>query len=197
VVRPRRGTVGGPCWGAAVAREYEKGATMRRRRRCTAGTAVAVEGAGARGEDARVLTKRAPGCPSSFLMRLAPYVRSQYLKSVSFSRIEEVRDEVGCGCAGDVGVGFGCWASPQNQRACALLRADWTRRIIASSPRPPQGVNLQNVSENAVVLSTTHQATEARRCAARPIHGDPGSQADFERTVGPVTAKAARTGDGG
>jgi hypothetical protein len=30
-----------------------------------------------------------------------------------------------------------------------------------------------------------------------PIHGNPGSQADFERTVGPVAAKAPRTGDRG
>jgi hypothetical protein len=40
-------------------------------------------------------------------------------------------------------------------------------------------------------------AAEARRCAAWPIHGNPGPEADFERIVGPVAAKAPRTGDGG
>jgi hypothetical protein len=30
-----------------------------------------------------------------------------------------------------------------------------------------------------------------------PIHGNPGPQADFDRIVGPVAAKARPTGDGG
>jgi len=62
---------------------------------------------------------------------------------------------------------------------------------------PPQGGNLPNVNENAVALFNNVKRLKLDVAQHVPIHGNPGPQADFERIVGPVAAKASRTGDGG
>jgi glyoxylase-like metal-dependent hydrolase (beta-lactamase superfamily II) len=62
---------------------------------------------------------------------------------------------------------------------------------------PPQGGNLQNVGENAVVLFNNVKRLKLDVAQHVPIHGNPGPQADFERIVGPVAAKAPRTDGGG
>jgi glyoxylase-like metal-dependent hydrolase (beta-lactamase superfamily II) len=62
---------------------------------------------------------------------------------------------------------------------------------------PPQGGNLANVGENAVVLFNNVKRLKLDVAQHVPIHGNPGPQADFDRIVGPVAAKAPRTGDGG
>jgi len=62
---------------------------------------------------------------------------------------------------------------------------------------PPQGGNLQNVNENAVALFNNVKRLKLDVAQHVPIHGNPGPQADFDRIVGPVAAKAPRTGDGG
>jgi len=62
---------------------------------------------------------------------------------------------------------------------------------------PPQGGNLQKVSENAVVLFNNVKRLKLDVAQHVPIHGNRGPQADFERIVGPVAAKSRATGDGG
>jgi glyoxylase-like metal-dependent hydrolase (beta-lactamase superfamily II) len=62
---------------------------------------------------------------------------------------------------------------------------------------PPQGGNLQNVGANAVVLFNNVKRLKLDVAEHAPIHGNPGPDADFERIVGPVAARAPRTGDGG
>jgi glyoxylase-like metal-dependent hydrolase (beta-lactamase superfamily II) len=62
---------------------------------------------------------------------------------------------------------------------------------------PPQGGNLQNVGENAVVLFNNVKRLKLDVAQHVPIHGNPGPQADFERIVGPVAARSRPTGDGG
>jgi glyoxylase-like metal-dependent hydrolase (beta-lactamase superfamily II) len=62
---------------------------------------------------------------------------------------------------------------------------------------PPQGGNLATVGENAVVLFNNVKRLKLDVAQHVPIHGNPGPQADFDRIVGPVAAKAPRTGDGG
>jgi hypothetical protein len=62
---------------------------------------------------------------------------------------------------------------------------------------PPQGGNLQNVSANAVVLFNNVKRLKLDVAQHVPIHGNPGSQADFERIVGPVAARTPAQGGGG
>jgi len=63
---------------------------------------------------------------------------------------------------------------------------------------PPQGGNIQNVGENAVVLFNNIKRLNLDVAQHVPIHGNPGGQADFDRIVGPVAAKARPAqGDGG
>jgi len=62
---------------------------------------------------------------------------------------------------------------------------------------PPQGGTLANVSANAVVFFNNVKRLKLDVAQHVPIHGNPGPQADFDRIVGPVAAKAPRPGDGG
>ena len=62
---------------------------------------------------------------------------------------------------------------------------------------PPAGGNLQNVNENAVVLFRNVKRLKLDVAQHVPIHGNPGGNADFERIVGPVAARAPAAGDGG
>jgi glyoxylase-like metal-dependent hydrolase (beta-lactamase superfamily II) len=62
---------------------------------------------------------------------------------------------------------------------------------------PPAGGNLANVSANAVALFQNVKRLKLDVAQHVPIHGNPGSQADFDRIVGPVAARAPRPGDGG
>jgi glyoxylase-like metal-dependent hydrolase (beta-lactamase superfamily II) len=62
---------------------------------------------------------------------------------------------------------------------------------------PPAGGNLANVSNNAVVLYRNLKRLKLDVAQHVPIHGNPGSNADFERIVGPVAARTPQQGDGG
>jgi glyoxylase-like metal-dependent hydrolase (beta-lactamase superfamily II) len=62
---------------------------------------------------------------------------------------------------------------------------------------PPAGGNLANVNANAVALFRNVKRLQLQVATHVPIHGNPGPQADFDRIVGPVEAKAPRPGDGG
>jgi glyoxylase-like metal-dependent hydrolase (beta-lactamase superfamily II) len=62
---------------------------------------------------------------------------------------------------------------------------------------PPAGGNLANVSNNAVVLYRNLKRLKLDVSTHVPIHGNPGSNADFERIVGPVAARTPQQGDGG
>jgi glyoxylase-like metal-dependent hydrolase (beta-lactamase superfamily II) len=62
---------------------------------------------------------------------------------------------------------------------------------------PPAGGNLSNVNDNAVVLFRNLKRLKLDVAQHVPIHGNPGSNADFERIVGPVAARAPATGGGG
>ena len=62
---------------------------------------------------------------------------------------------------------------------------------------PPAGGNLANVSNNAVVLFRNLKRLKLDVAQHVPIHGNPGPNADFERIVGPVAARAPATGGGG
>jgi glyoxylase-like metal-dependent hydrolase (beta-lactamase superfamily II) len=62
---------------------------------------------------------------------------------------------------------------------------------------PPAGGTLANVNENAVALFNNVKRLKLDIAQHVPIHGNPGPQADFDRIVGPVAAKAPRPGDGG
>ena len=62
---------------------------------------------------------------------------------------------------------------------------------------PPAGGNLAVVNPNAVALFNNVKRLKLDVAQHVPIHGNPGGQADFDRIVGPVAAKAPRPGDGG
>jgi glyoxylase-like metal-dependent hydrolase (beta-lactamase superfamily II) len=62
---------------------------------------------------------------------------------------------------------------------------------------PPAGGNLAVVNPNAVALFNNVKRLKLDVAQHVPIHGNPGGDADFERIVGPVAAKAPRPGDGG
>jgi glyoxylase-like metal-dependent hydrolase (beta-lactamase superfamily II) len=62
---------------------------------------------------------------------------------------------------------------------------------------PPAGGNLANVNENAVSLYRNVKRLKLDVATHAPIHGITGPNADFERIVGPVAAKAPAQGDGG
>jgi glyoxylase-like metal-dependent hydrolase (beta-lactamase superfamily II) len=62
---------------------------------------------------------------------------------------------------------------------------------------PPQGGNLANVGENAIVLFRNVKRLKLDVAQHVPIHGNPGPEADFERIVGPVAARTPAQGGGG
>jgi glyoxylase-like metal-dependent hydrolase (beta-lactamase superfamily II) len=62
---------------------------------------------------------------------------------------------------------------------------------------PAAGGNLPAVSANAVALYRNVKRLNLDVAQHVPIHGNPGPQADFERIVGPVAARAPQTGGGG
>jgi glyoxylase-like metal-dependent hydrolase (beta-lactamase superfamily II) len=62
---------------------------------------------------------------------------------------------------------------------------------------PPAGGNVANVNNNAVVLYRNLKRLKLDVATHVPIHGNPGSEADFERIVGPVAARTPAQGDGG
>jgi len=62
---------------------------------------------------------------------------------------------------------------------------------------PAAGGNLANVSANAVVLFRNIARLKLDVAQHVPIHGNPGSNADFQRIVGPVAARAPQAGGGG
>src|SRR5499427_8394908 len=62
---------------------------------------------------------------------------------------------------------------------------------------PPAGGNLANVSNNAVALFRNIARLKLDVAQHVPIHGNPGPQADFNRIVAPVAARAPQQGGGG
>jgi glyoxylase-like metal-dependent hydrolase (beta-lactamase superfamily II) len=62
---------------------------------------------------------------------------------------------------------------------------------------PPAGGNIQNVNANAVALYRNIKRLKLDVNQHVPIHGNPGSNADFERIVGPVAARVPQQGGGG
>jgi len=62
---------------------------------------------------------------------------------------------------------------------------------------PPAGGNIQNVSPNAVALYRNIKRLKLDVAQHVPIHGNAGGNADFERIVGPVAARAPQQGGGG
>jgi glyoxylase-like metal-dependent hydrolase (beta-lactamase superfamily II) len=62
---------------------------------------------------------------------------------------------------------------------------------------PPAGGNIQNVSANAIALYRNIKRLKLDVTTHVPIHGNPGSNADFERIVGPAAASAPQAGGGG
>jgi len=62
---------------------------------------------------------------------------------------------------------------------------------------PPAGGNVQNVNANAVALFRNIKRLKLDVAQHVPIHGNAGGNADFERIVGPVAARAPQQGGGG
>jgi glyoxylase-like metal-dependent hydrolase (beta-lactamase superfamily II) len=62
---------------------------------------------------------------------------------------------------------------------------------------PPAGGTLPAVSANAVALYRNIKRLNLDVAQHVPIHGNAGPQADFERIVGPVAARAPQVGGGG
>jgi glyoxylase-like metal-dependent hydrolase (beta-lactamase superfamily II) len=62
---------------------------------------------------------------------------------------------------------------------------------------PAAGGTLPNVSANAVALYRNIKRLKLDVAQHVPIHGNAGPQADFERIVGPVVARAPQVGGGG
>jgi len=62
---------------------------------------------------------------------------------------------------------------------------------------PAVGGNLPNVNANAVALFRNIKRLKLDVATHVPIHGNPGPNADFERIVGPVAARAPQQGGGG
>jgi hypothetical protein len=62
---------------------------------------------------------------------------------------------------------------------------------------PAAGGNLANVSANAVTLFRNIKRLKLDVAQHVPIHGNPGPNADFDRIVAPVAARAPQQGGGG
>jgi glyoxylase-like metal-dependent hydrolase (beta-lactamase superfamily II) len=62
---------------------------------------------------------------------------------------------------------------------------------------PPAGGNVANVNANAVALFRNIKRLKLDVATHVPIHGNAGPNADFERIVGPVAARAPQQGGGG
>jgi glyoxylase-like metal-dependent hydrolase (beta-lactamase superfamily II) len=62
---------------------------------------------------------------------------------------------------------------------------------------PPAGGNVANVNANAVALFRNIKRLKLDVATHVPIHGNAGPNADFERIVGPVAARAPQVGGGG
>jgi len=69
--------------------------------------------------------------------------------------------------------------------------------ISADMGPPPAGAPAANVNANAVALYNNIKRLKLDVTQHVPIHGMPSSQADFERTVGPVAAQARPAGGEG
>jgi hypothetical protein len=62
---------------------------------------------------------------------------------------------------------------------------------------PPVGATPPNVNANAVALFRGLKRLKLDVAQHVPIHGNPGSHADFERIVGPVATRTPATPGGG
>jgi len=69
--------------------------------------------------------------------------------------------------------------------------------INADMGPPPAGTPAANVNANTIALYNNIKRLKLDVTTHVPIHGNPSSQADFERTVGPVAAQARPAGGGG
>ena len=69
--------------------------------------------------------------------------------------------------------------------------------INADMGPPAAGTPVANVSANSVALYNNIKRLKLDVTQHVPIHGNPSSNADFERTVAPAAAKARPAGEGG
>jgi glyoxylase-like metal-dependent hydrolase (beta-lactamase superfamily II) len=69
--------------------------------------------------------------------------------------------------------------------------------ISADMGPPAPGTPVANVSPNSVALYNNIKRLKLDVSQHVPIHGNPSSNADFERTVGPAAAKARPASEGG
>jgi glyoxylase-like metal-dependent hydrolase (beta-lactamase superfamily II) len=69
--------------------------------------------------------------------------------------------------------------------------------INADMGPPPAGTPAANVNANTIALYNNIKRLKLDVERHVPIHGNPSSQADFERTVGPVAAQARPAGEAG
>jgi len=69
--------------------------------------------------------------------------------------------------------------------------------MVISTDRRLPGTTPPNVNPNSVALFRTIKRLKLDVTQHVPIHGNPGSNADFERIVGPVAARTPAAGGGG
>ena len=69
--------------------------------------------------------------------------------------------------------------------------------INADMGPPPANATPEQINANTIALYNNMKRLKLDVVQHVPIHGNPSSQADFERTVGPVAAKARPAGGEG
>jgi hypothetical protein len=81
----------------------------------------------------------------------------------------------------------------------AIVYLPKSRILISADMGPPApGTPVANVSANSVALYNNIKRLKLDVSQHVPIHGNPSSNADFERTVGPAAARPTRpAGEGG
>ncbi len=80
----------------------------------------------------------------------------------------------------------------------AIVYLPKSKILISADMGPPApGTPVANVSPNSVALYNNMKRLKLDVNQHVPIHGNPSSNADFEKTVGPAAAKARPAGEGG
>ena len=80
----------------------------------------------------------------------------------------------------------------------AIVYLPKSKLLISADMGPPAaGTPVANVSPNSVALYNNIKRLKLDVSQHVPIHGNPSSNADFERTVGPAAARARPAGEGG
>jgi glyoxylase-like metal-dependent hydrolase (beta-lactamase superfamily II) len=80
----------------------------------------------------------------------------------------------------------------------AIVYLPKSKILVSADMGPPApGTPVANVSPNSVALYNNIKRLKLDVSQHVPIHGNPSSNADFERTVGPAAAQAHPTSEGG